>query len=224
MSLQSIGLSKLLNMMYADRSQRRSMLREDIRSVMKKEAGEGSGGGGDFYLPFWSDVKSHVAGTADLRVATAERIEANSRRQRLYPELRDGFLMWWEQKRRFRNEPFRVIEDRVKARLDISGLGAVKIENTFAIVVGDDGPRILYPYFYEAPSLSAEAARLGLWAMSSCIKDYAPADLRLLDIIAGRSFSITDTPLQGTEEGLFVENYRQLVAEWAELRLEYDGR
>jgi hypothetical protein len=135
--------------------------------------------------------------------------------------LRDGFLLWWEEKRRLRNVPFKVIETNVKARYEAPGLGTVKIENTLSITVGDDGHRILYPYFCEDPELSDEAARLGLWVMSQCIKSYPAKNMRLLDVIKGRSFSNLDTPLVGNEEALFLKHYGEILTEWHVLRAEY---
>jgi hypothetical protein len=136
--------------------------------------------------------------------------------------LKDGFLLWWEEKRRLRNVPFKVIEDNVKARYDAPGLGTVKVENTLSITVGDDGHRILYPYFCEDPGLSNEAARLGLWVMSQCSTGYSTKDMRLLDVIQGRSFSDLDTPLTGNEETLFHKRYGELLKEWHTLRDEYE--
>lgn len=50
---------------------------------------------------------------------------------------------------------------------------------------------------------------------------YALQDMRLLDIIKGRSFSTLDTPLVGNEDKLFSEKYMALVSEWNALRAEY---
>lgn len=221
MSFELVGLGKLLNAMYASNSQRITLLRGDIRSEIKKAEGFGNSKGGDFYVPFWADAKRHVAGELDLRLATIARIESNKGRDRLYTMLTDGFLLWWEEKRRLRNVPFSVIENNIKARHEIAGLGSVKVENTLSITVGDNGHRIIYPYFCEDPALCEEAARLGLWLMSKCIKGYALIDMRLLDIIEGRSFSTLDTPLLGNEEALFQARYKALLAEWQALRAEY---
>lgn len=221
MSFELIGLGKLLNAMYASNSQRITLLRGDIRSEIKKAEGFGNSNGGDFYGPFWADAKRHVAGELDLRLATIARIESNKGRERLYTMLKDGFLHWWEEKRRLRNVPFSVIPDNIKARYEIAGAGTVKVENTLSITVGDSGHRIIYPYFCEDPDLCDEAARLGLWLMSKSIRGYALQDMRLLDIIKGRSFSTLDTPLVGNEEALFAEKYKALVAEWDALRAEY---
>ncbi|WP_427024855.1 hypothetical protein ACP4J4_02650 [Aureimonas ureilytica] len=90
-----------------------------------------------------------------------------------------------------------------------------------SITVGDDGHRIIYPYFCEDPTLSEEGARIGLWLMSSCINGYAIADMRILDVIAGRSFSTIDTPLNGDEENTFRNRYQIVLDEWRALRDDY---
>lgn len=221
MSLELVGLGKLLNAMYATPSQRTALLKGDIRSGIKKAEGFGNSKGGDFYGPFWADTKRHVAGELDLRVATATRIESNKRRERLYTMLRDGFLLWWEEKRRLRNVPFSVIHDNIRARYKIDGAGVVKVENTLSITIGDDGHRIIYPYLCETPPLCDEAARLGLWVMAQCVSGYSLKDMRLLDVIKGRSFSTLDTPLIGNEAVLFATKYKGLLAQWRTLQAEY---
>lgn len=221
MSFELVGLGKLLNAMYASNPQRITLLRTDIRSEIKKAKGFGNSTGGDFYGPFWADAKRHVAGELDLRLATNERIKSNEARERLYPVLSDGFLLWWEQKRRLRNVPFSLIPTNIKARYEIASAGTVKVENTLSITVGDTSHRIIYPYFCEDPGLCDEAARLGLWLMSKCIKGYALQDMRLLDVINGRSFSTLDTPLLSNEEELFTAKYKALISEWNDLRAEY---
>ncbi|WP_201721592.1 hypothetical protein [Caulobacter sp. B11] len=162
MSLELIGLGKLLRVMYADRADQVRLLREDIRNTIRRESGlRRNQKGGDFYVPLWADVKGHVRGELELRERAGERIDAHGGRRRLYPLLVEGFLSWWEERRRLRNEPFLVIEESIRARFESTGLGVVKVENTLSISVGDDGRRIIYPYFPERPPLSEEAARLG---------------------------------------------------------------
>lgn len=222
MSFEIVGLGKLLNALYADRADCIAILRQDIRDEIKKDAGGPSGDGGDFYIPFWSDAKRHVSNEHDLRTATAARIEKNKSRSRLYPRLAKGFLLWWEQTRRLRNIPFTVIPGTVKARFTLEGGVTVKVENTMAITVGDDGHRIIYPYFYDVPALSDEAARIGLWVMCNSIKGYNQKDMRLLDVIRGRTFSELDTPLLGDEEAIFRTKLAALLELRAQLRTEYN--
>ena len=99
MSFELIGLGKLLNAMYATKADRISLLRTDIRTGIEKAKGHSASKGGDFHIPFWADAKDHVAGELDLRVITEQRIAAHKGPARLYPMLRDGFLLWWEETR-----------------------------------------------------------------------------------------------------------------------------
>ncbi|WP_158916061.1 hypothetical protein [Caulobacter sp. S45] len=222
MSFELIGLGKLLNAMYATKADRISMLRSDIRDERKKASGYSSSKGGDFYGPFWADAKNHISGEVDLRASTASRISSNGRRDRLYTMLRDGFLLWWEENRRQRNEAFTTIDDHIKSRYEAKGLGTIKVENTLSFTIGEDGHRVVYPYFCEDPSLSEEAARLGLWAMSQSITTYELKDMRILDVIKGRTFSNIDTPLIGNEEVIFLHRYSAILSERQALKGSYD--
>jgi hypothetical protein len=65
MSMERLHLRKLLQLFYADRSKRRSIILTDIRSDVKRTLDPESRGG-DFYVPFWADAKDHVAGKKDL--------------------------------------------------------------------------------------------------------------------------------------------------------------
>lgn len=175
----------------------------------------------DFYSPFWADAKSHVRRIADLRVETARRVAASAQRQRLYPMLMTGFLNWWEERRRRRNEAFTMLDRSVRGRFVLDGLGAIKVENNLAFQIGEDGLRIVYPYFNDEPEITADMARQGLWLMSQALPNFDIADMRILDVIRGTSFSIEECPQVGTEEADLREQYDRLLARWRELRIEY---
>jgi len=220
MSIKKIHLRKLLKYFYLPDRARKALLRDDIRSQIRKEAGYDAGGG-DFHTPFWTDAKAHVEGRLDLRTQMKLRVEGNKRRERLYPLLAEGFLGWWNEKRRWRNENFEIIGEGVFARLPIPELGcSVKIENLVAAKIGDKTNRIIYPYFAEEPVLGNEAARLGLWAMSEAL-DYQREDFRILDVLRGASFAPRDVPYAGDERTLFLQKYKSLIKEWELLRNEY---
>ena len=221
MSIELISLRKLMQLMLSGEPQRTSRLRANITEGIRREVNGPGEGGGDFHVPFWADVKAHASGGPDLRHASAARVEANDRRARLYPELTEGFLAWWLERRRDRNEPFEIIGQNIKGRLELPGLGIVKIENNLAFRIGDDVERIVYPYFSEEPEMEERVARLGLWAMSAAIHEFAIADMRILDVIRGRSFSILDTPITATEEADFRQEYGTLLDRWRALRREY---
>lgn len=221
MSLEKVHLRKLLQLFDAPNAKRVSLLRADIRAEISKENGI-AGDGGDFYVPFWADAKKHVAGTLDLAIQTEARIKSNEGRKRLYPELRDGFLLWWNEKRRWINEPFVLLPENPAIHFPVPGSTAiVKIENTLGLLVGGASHRIIYPYFSEVPTLTQATARIGLWLLKEAMSEYAEEDLRILDIIRSRSFSLADTRLSGNEQELFAARYKALVAERKNLKKDY---
>lgn len=226
MSMEKVHLWKLLKLFFLPDAARVTELRKDIRQELKK-ATRPSKKGGDFHTPFWSDAKKHVAGRLDLAAQVEERIARNDNRERLYPELYKGFLKWWDEKRRWHNEPFQVMPFNVNAQLPIPEAGAlVKIEQLLAVTVDPQSTdnrsnRIIYPYFSEHPPLGDEAIRLGLWALSAALGQYSATDLRLLDVIRGTSFGIADCPLLGDEQALFIRHYGALLREWRELWDDY---
>lgn len=219
MSLETIHLRKLLKLFYLTPSRQISELRADIRQDLAREAGVG-GGGGDFHVPFWRDARDHVFHYADLHESVDARIESNRGRERLYPRLRDGFLQWWDQNRRWTNEPFRPIE-APHARYQVPGLGTIKIENLLAVGDAVGEAHYIYPYFSEAPPVNPEAARLGLWVMSEALPGCRIGDLRILDVMRGQTFSVDRTPLQGDEEEILRRRYEALLDQRVALAEEY---
>lgn len=222
MSLKKIHLRKLLAIFYLPQNQRTAMLRADIRLEIQKE-NKLDDGGGDFHAPFWTDAKNHVAGRLDLREQLKIRIRSNKGRARLYPLLTDGFLTWWNEKRRWRNEPFEFMAQSVKAQFFIPEVDSVvKVENLLALNGEGQFKRIIYPYFSEQPALTEEGGRLGLWLLKEALTKYQSSDLRLLDILRGASFATLDFPLRGSERDLFLQKYEQVLREWNTLRKDYE--
>ena len=221
MSIEVIHLRNLMRLILADRRLETRLLRTNIRDELSR-AEEGNEGGMDFYSPFWADAKSHVRRTANLRTETERRVAASAQRRRLYPLLTAGFLAWWEERRRRRNEPFTILERSVRGRCTLDGLGVVKVENNLSFQIGDDGLRIVYPYFSDEPAITADLARQGLWLMAQALPNFDIADMRILDVIRGTSFSIEECIQTGTEEADLRAQYDQLWTRWRELRTEYD--
>lgn len=217
MSVEKINLRKILQLFFADPRQQRSLLLADIRNDRQKEEREGEGGG-DFFGPFWSDVKDHVAGHSDITEQTRIRISKNEARRRLYPELEKSFLHMWMEKIRWRNEPFEFTPESVKAQLPIKKLGLIKIENTASIRTWDKSHRVIYPYFSEAPALPEEGARLGFWALREALPDYRPEDFRIIDFIRRSYFRPNEIGTKGDEEEQFIKRYTALLKEWRKLR------
>lgn len=227
MSMEKVHLRKLLKLFFLSDAARVSELRKDIRQEIKKATFPSKKKGGDFHSPFWTDAKNHAAGRLDLAAQVEDRIARNDNRERLYPELSNGFLKWWTENRRWQNEPFQIIPHSVHAQLPMPEIGGlVKVENLLAVTIGapSAGPRsnrLIYPYFSEHPPLGDEAIRLGLWALSAALGQYSPNDLRLLDVIRGSSFGIADRSLNGNEQALFVRHYGALLREWRALWDDY---
>lgn len=206
----------------APANQKQSLLRDEIRRDIRKKQGFATGGG-DFHGPFWSDAKEHVAGNVDLSDQTEFRIDRNDGRARLYPQLEKGFLDWWENKRRWRNEPFDVLKIRVNAQFEIPELDAtIKVENLLALGVGSGGNRIIYPYFSEEPLLTPATARIGLWVLGQSLPEFAQEDMRILDVLRSRSYALSDVPLQGNEREICLRTYRRILFEWERLSEEYE--
>jgi hypothetical protein len=195
MSVEKINLRKLLQLFFADSRLQRSLLLADIRNERTKES-EGRDSGGDFYGPFWSDAKDHTAGRSDLRQRTNVRIAANKTRARLYPILMESFLSMWNEKMRWRNEPFEFVPESIKAQLAIKELGTVvKIENTASIKLWDGSHRVIYPYFSEAPVLPEDGARLGFWCPKEALPEYRAEDFRIIDMQRRSYFRSTEIGL-----------------------------
>ncbi len=220
MSIENIHLRNLMRLVLADQSMETSLIRTNIRADINRE--EDAEGGMDFYSPFWADAKSHVRGDSNLRVQTPARVAASPQRQRLYPMLMDGFLSWWEERRRRRNEPFTMFDRQVRGRCVLGGLGVVKVENNLAFQIGEGELRIVYPYFSDEPEITTDVARYGLWIMSQALPQFQIQDMRILDVIRGHSFSIAECPQRGDEEVQIRSEYQRLIDRWNALRLEYD--
>lgn len=220
MSVNRMPLRKLLQLLYAPPNLRISKLREDIRNEIAKDDGIELGGP-DFFSPFWRSAKNHVFGVSDLHDDIEEHIATNFRRARLFRMLRDGFLLWWNERRRWTNEPF-VPADALVGTYFNEGLNlTVKVGNILAVQDGNDENHFIYPYFSEIPTLTPEAARLGLWIMKQIFPNTPEEDLRILDVIRGENFSLENTPLQGDELQILTARFLFLSAEWDRLRAEY---
>lgn len=221
MSLRQVHLRKLLRIFYLSPSRRDSLLRDDIRQDIAKEASDAPGGG-DFYGPFWHDAKEHALGRLDLHSCVSDRVGSNPGRSNLYPQLRDGFLLWWEEGRRWTNEPFREVP-APKARYAFRDLNAaVKVENFLSVQDGSGDNHFIYPYFSPEPILQDEAARLGLWLIGRAIPTINWEEVRILDVLRGKTFSTDRTPLRGNEEDLFLKKYMTALVRSDELRREYE--
>lgn len=221
MGLNSIHLNKALKLFYLSDRKLISELRKSIRQELQKDQ-EGSGGG-DFYSPFWADVKKHMIGQKDIRDSCDERIIANRRsRKNLYPDLCDGFINWWQNTRKWKNYPVTLIEDSVKNKKHFQEFDiTIKIENLISVELDEDNNRYIYPYFYKDGPLSEEAGRLGLWLISELFESYDLSEFRILDVFQSKTFSIDKSPLLGDEERIFLRKIEIIKNKTQELLDEY---
>jgi hypothetical protein len=217
-SLEKINLNTAVRLIFSPDNRQTSELRADIRREIAKS--EGLEGGPDFYAPFWGDAKLHAVGAADLHACVADRIERNPGRKRLYETLRDGFLLWWNERRRWTNEPFEPIA-APSATIQLDSETQLKVQNLMAVRDAVNKAHFVYPYFSEHAPLSERGSRLILWGLTAGFPDIDPAELRVLDVIVGRSFSIDRTPLSGREKVEFQALLATLRQRRSDLAEEY---
>lgn len=211
MALDRIQLSKALKLMFLPAVKRRAEIRKQVRNEFRRANGEISGG--DFYVPFWADAKNHAFGTSDLNFTVEARIAVNGGRENLYPRLRDGFLLWWNEKRRWTNEPFSH-GPVLKARIPFNALSAtVKVDNILSVRDGLGIEHVVYPYFAPDLKLSEEAARLGLSMLTEAFPQVPSMDIRILDVIRGEAFSPDRTTLHGNEREEFERRFSLILNE-----------
>lgn len=217
MGLETLYLRNFLQITYADTKLRRTLLRRIIGNDFSKQNGI-KGSGGDFYVPFWTDAKNHIKGLGNLHETTKGRIEKNKGRKRLYPLLEEKFLEWWNENRRWRNEEFTLIDEPIRARFKVPGINlTLKVENLVAVHVGGRFDRIVYPYFFEAPRLSPEACRIGLWVLDQSLTKYGLENMRILDVLGARAYGAIDYQLIGNEEDLLASHFRSMQSDWSTL-------
>jgi hypothetical protein len=214
MTISKIPLRTLLAYFGLPPDRRLAAVRADARAEVRK-AGRPASNGGDFHSCFWADAKAHAAGNGDLVQMTSARVSDLAARTRLYPLLADGFLEWWNEKRRWVNEEIQVLPQPVKAPYSFFEIdGTVKVDNILALSIGGDRQRLIYPYFAERPELREDVARMGLWLMGQALPDRKIEDLRILDVLRGNIFSVDRTPLVGNEGAQFVERYARMLTDW----------
>jgi hypothetical protein len=129
--------------------------------------------------------------------------------------LRDGFLLWWNEKRRWINEQINELPKTIRSDFGFIDIGGtVKVENLSCLEISDNKYRYIYPYFAERPSITPECANLGLWLMSKALPEHKIEDMRILDVLRGQAYSVNRHPLTGTEEEILRINYRNILSEW----------
>lgn len=222
MPINNLTLRKALRILYSPRAQQISLLRAEIRTSLQESEGRESGGG-DFFGPFWADAKRHVFSEADLHQLVAQRIDRNPRRRRLYPLLRDGFLTWWNDRRRWTNAPFREGQ-QLRGRLSLDAIDTtLRMDNLLTVQDSRSDERAIYPYFSEEPALSEEAARVGLWAMTEAFPNVEAREFRILDVLRGETSSFNRAQMIGDEREVLQRRFSELLRLYEDLLPEYQG-
>jgi hypothetical protein len=209
MSFELIHLRKIIMLCYCPENRQVSEARADIRSELARERGE-AGGGGDFHTPFWRDARDHTLGVQDILASTRVRIAANPARARLYPLLAQGFLRWWDKRRRWTNEPFQRI-DSPHARHVFENLGTYKVEGILALRDANADDHFVYPYFSERPELSPESARVMLSCLANALPNIDRESLVVLDVLRGQSYTIDRYPLRGNEPEILMHRWTNIL-------------
>lgn len=208
MSIEKMHLSKLLKLMYLPDNALKTELRKDIRAELKKVSGESTDGGGDFYQPFWYDVKQHVLKNEHISISTKKRIDDNYRRKNLYPKLEAGFLTF---AKRGDNQDIILLDKNPKGKYLVEGLNlTIKVENIMCLSIGGK-ERLGYPYLFSMPPLTREAARVGLWVMERTLNDEEKNNMRIFDVMRSEFFSLENCPLDGDEKAILLANYRRIL-------------
>ncbi|HMO73710.1 MAG TPA: hypothetical protein PKD99_16150 [Sphingopyxis sp.] len=221
MTIEKIGLGKLLKIFSARDADRIRIIRSDLREERAKKLLVQEGGG-DFYIAFWADAKAHVAGRLDLHISTIQRIADSAQRKTLYPLLCSGFLKWLELARRETNHPLVPTAKNFHIRFEFPDLHLLlKIDNVMGLHGADGHDRLIYPFFCKEHRLNEKWARVGLWLMLQGFTEFDLDEFEILDVIAGVGFSGRTLKLKGDEEAIFRTAYQKLHSEWSALRAEY---
>lgn len=222
MTIRLINLNKLLQLCGLPENELVSELRKDLRKERDKLLKIKKSGGGHFHHPWWNAAKLHMLGVLDLEQETEILVEEKNQkrqRKRLYPLLTQGFLSWIQYLRRNTNQEFSWTEDKVHAHYTVPGENlTVKVDNLLALKWGAAGHKIVYPYFSENPVLDERWGRVGLWLMQEALEDYSPADMELLDVLRGQSFSGSSIFLRGDEEVIFRRRFSEIENLWENLK------
>ncbi|MFC4349597.1 hypothetical protein ACFO5Q_17235 [Kordiimonas lipolytica] len=218
MSLHEARLSKIIKIAYADAKLSRKEIFNDVSACIRKEQNpeSGSGGGGDFHGVLWAAFKECIfeQDVEGFDQMVAALISGNSRRKRLFPQLADGLKSWGLLKRRWMNEEIKRIKNPVGTVILEGQDIAFKVNNVLALEIVGKGNRYIYPYFSEKPALNDEAARVALWQLHCALPHVHLDEIRILDVMRGKSYSTVEVPLVGDEHDIFAHQVAEIFQLW----------
>lgn len=221
MTIDKISLRKFLQLLGLPEAKRISEFRIIARRDKKRQEGVTDDTGPDFYSGFWSDAKSHVYGLSDLRDTTPVRIAANDGRARLYPMLQDGFLTWWDERRRWQNAPFQKIPS-IKGQVDIGTGAIIRLDNILSVKDSQGVDHHVYPYWCETPVIDEELATIAIQVLLKAFPEQDPNEIRILDTIRGVTYSVDRVDLGLVTWDDVKGRHRRLKSEYQKIRKTYD--
>lgn len=221
MSIDKNTLRKFIQLLGLPERKRTSEFRVIARRDKKREEEGGAGGGPDFYTPFWSDAKAHVYGLSDLRDTTRIRIAANASRKRLYPMLQEGFLTWWDERRRWQNAPFQKISP-IKGQIEVRNGAVFRLDNILSVRDAQEVDHHVYPYWCEVPIIDEELSAIALHVLLRAFPEVDPNEIRLLDTMRGMTYSVERVDLEIITWDDIKDKHRRLKSEYRKIRKEYD--
>jgi hypothetical protein len=217
-SVPGIPLRKTLQLFYATPALRRQILKIDIRLDRRKEIGHSRSQGGDFFQPFWTDVKKHMSGQGETSALTKQRVAKNPTYERLYLLLEEGIVELINENLRWSNETMEVSPESAHGAVRFDDLrAAVRVRDALYAKVRGEYTRVVYPYFSEEPALPEEGGRLGLWVLQNALSGFDKNDMRVIDPLRKRFFSPKASPLRGDEGEVFRGRYKSLIDDWEQL-------
>lgn len=221
MTIDRITLRKFIQLLGLPQNKKITKFREVARRDARRQAGEPVIGGPDFYTGFWSDAKNHVFGQSDLRDTTPARIAANDGRERLYRMLQDGFLTWWDERRRWQNAPFQRINPIV-GQVEIENGAILRLDNILSVRDTQNVDHHVYPYWCEEPIIDQDLAAISLHVLLRAFPEHDPNEIRILDTIRGQTYSADRVDLDAITWEDIILRHRALRAEYQEIRAQYE--
>ena len=218
-TLRFLDLSKNRFLDSSDRGLRKELL-TDISRDRRKSAGRKTGGG-NFYGPFWGDVRRHFLREGNISELTKDTIGRDHGRENLYTLLEANFQIFL---RRGHNSEAELSAKRPNGDFNLSDIGlTTKVEGILTLIIEGD-EHLVYPYWFNEPRLSDDTVRIGLWLISKALPYENPENIRILDIMRANYFSLETHPLKGNEEELLIQGYQEISNFRQELAEEKEER
>jgi hypothetical protein len=218
MSLDRTKLSKLIELLQRPQERRLRLIEQDAKKSVYKQRHETKSEDRDFYIPFWSDAKQSVIDEDfDLDQATADRIDANPLRRRMYEKLLSGFdAIWTEVSSRLALSAIKRSKTPTIKACE-SGDAFARVDNVLCVTGGADTV-IIYPYFSKDVPLGGRHASLAIAAIQRAIPEPANCNVCFADVVRGRIYFDSDITWTGRELDELDVRYDAVMLEWRNQR------